>query len=69
SEKIGDSYMVLQGNNDSTDVNNDSKVDELNAAMMESFYIIPKEQRLTGASGAYSHPSSTLSPGTHFSSG
>ncbi|CAG8813639.1 4636_t:CDS:10 [Gigaspora margarita] len=127
SEKIGESYMVLRGNNDSTDDddsdpfnkfwgivetlvskisnpltnpvafatvplnaseysrtpfdpntihpplpfgNNVSDVvDELNAAMMESFFIIPKEQRLTGASGGYSHPSSTLSPGTHFSSG
>ncbi|RIB10690.1 hypothetical protein C2G38_2105437 [Gigaspora rosea] len=131
SEKIGESYMVLRGNNDSTDdddsdpfnkfwgivetlvskisnpltnpvafatvplnaseysrtpfdpntihpplpfgnnvsdVDNDSKVDELNAAMMESFFIIPKEQRLTGASGGYSRPPSTLSPGTHFSS-
>ncbi|CAG8658330.1 3347_t:CDS:10, partial [Racocetra fulgida] len=43
-------------------------VDELNAAMMESFYIIPKEQRLGGTAGGYSR-SSTLSPGTHLSSG
>ncbi|CAG8710402.1 10132_t:CDS:2, partial [Funneliformis mosseae] len=42
----------------------DSKVEELNAAMMESFYIIPKDQRLNSRTGMPPQTSSSSTPST-----
>ncbi|CAG8759466.1 12099_t:CDS:2, partial [Acaulospora morrowiae] len=46
------------GNNaDGVNANKDSKTDELNTAMMESYYIIPNEQKANLGNSSYQRPS------------
>ncbi|RIA85648.1 hypothetical protein C1645_741429 [Glomus cerebriforme] len=61
------SPMPFRYNAVNENIVDDSKVEELNAAMMESFYIIPKDQRPNYGSRSLGLPqsSSSLSPSAH----